>query len=257
MKKIIFVIVLIISSNLCFGYNYNPNYNTIFRLGVKEECWNGYRNYKIIINSQAAPFAKNISIQRYANDIPKYYPIQEDDLNQRFFIVPEKVASNFPFYDIKLGDGSGPNVSSLSNFKDEREKCTQALKKRADDAFNIYLDKEKQEKQEKQEKIEELIATIFISLLGLALLIYLIYLGKRFYPKFKSSIKKSKDAIKEHNIRKIAVDETIRSSIKKNIDKADDQDLDELQDLINKAIEKGDSEMAQTLLKILNKSKDK
>lgn len=61
----------------------------------------------------------------------------------------------------------------------------------------------------------------------------------------------------EKRIRDIAEEESIRSSIKKSIDESKDDDLEELQNLINKAVAKGDSDTAQALLKILNNKKNK
>jgi len=180
MKKILFIIILIISNTLCYGNIPSAKVGTASHFGIKEECRHD-KHHKIFINS--------------------------------------------------LGD-----VVELSS---EEKKCIQTINR-------IH-----------REKIEKIIAEIIIYLLILTLIIYLIYLGKRFFPKFKLHIEKSRDAIREHNIRKIILDETIRSNIKKNINKTDEQDLEKLQDLINQAIEKGDSEMAQTLLKILNKSKNK
>ncbi|MDD3325141.1 MAG: hypothetical protein PHN38_08510 [Sulfurospirillaceae bacterium] len=64
-----------------------------------------------------------------------------------------------------------------------------------------------------------------------------------------------KKAKEEKRIRDIAEDESIRSNIKKSMQDAQANEIQDLQELINKAVAKGDSETAQALLKILNRKK--
>lgn len=67
-------------------------------------------------------------------------------------------------------------------------------------------------------------------------------------------LKKEKD---NQRIRDIAEEEAVRASVKKSIEDSEDNELEDLQNLINKAVASGDSETAQALLKILNKKKVK
>ncbi len=74
---------------------------------------------------------------------------------------------------------------------------------------------------------------------------------------FDQKTQEIKTQLHEHKVRKIAEEESIRSNVQQSFDNADEKDLEDLQDLINKAVAKGDSETAQALLKILNSHKEK
>ncbi|MGB5964150.1 MAG: hypothetical protein WBG65_01320 [Sulfurimonadaceae bacterium] len=99
-----------------------------------------------------------------------------------------------------------------------------------------------------------LIALLIVAVLGGLVTMY--YIIKKIIKKIKKEAKNASEKYEQHKIRKIAEDESIRSSVKKSIDESDDDELKSLQDLINKAVSKGDSETAQALLKILNSKKN-
>ena len=71
--------------------------------------------------------------------------------------------------------------------------------------------------------------------------------------KINEKLIELKKAKEEKRIRDIAEDESIRSNIKKSMQDAQANEIQDLQDLINKAVSNGDSETAQALLKILTK----
>jgi hypothetical protein len=104
---------------------------------------------------------------------------------------------------------------------------------------------------------------IFI-ILGVLLSFYMLFLITKAIKNFiqnkiafaKEKFTELKKAKEEKRIRDIAEDESIRSNIKKSMENAQANEIQELQDLINKAVTKGDSETAQALLKILNRKKN-
>lgn len=108
--------------------------------------------------------------------------------------------------------------------------------------------------------IEQLLILIGI-LIGLIILFFMLRALIRFIKRKAEVVKvKAKEREKEtaeRKIRNIAEEESIRASVRKSIDESNDNDLDDLQNLINKAVANGDSETAQALLKILNSKKNK
>jgi hypothetical protein len=105
------------------------------------------------------------------------------------------------------------------------------------------------------DKNERYIKTALI-FVGLLIGLFIAYkLITKLYKRLKKEATKTVDKYNSYKIRKIAEEESIRSSVKKSFDGSDDKDKQDLQDLINKAVAKGDSETAQALLKILNSKK--
>lgn len=100
-------------------------------------------------------------------------------------------------------------------------------------------------------------------LIGILIALYILFrIGKVLLIFTKRKIANGKEKIGElkkerahKRIRDIAEEESIRANVKKTIDDSEDDELEDLQNLINKAVAKGDSETAKALLKILNKKK--
>ncbi len=100
------------------------------------------------------------------------------------------------------------------------------------------------------------IAIIFLIIGYFIMRRILLYLEHKL-AKAKEKLEEFKKQRAEDKVREIAEEESIRASVKKSIDSSDNEELEDLQNLINKAVAKGDSETAQALLKILNSKKDK
>lgn len=101
--------------------------------------------------------------------------------------------------------------------------------------------------------------------IGIVILLYIVYRLIRKLIKYakakavvgKEKLEEYKKKKEEGKVRKIAEEESIRATVQKSINKSEDDELEALQELINKAVAKGDSETAKSLLKILNSKKDK
>jgi len=129
---------------------------------------------------------------------------------------------------------------------------------------NIYvlLNKEKSNASYKNcmqsianDKNERYIKTALI-VIGIIIGLFIAYKSIiKLYKKLKEEAIKANNKYNSYKVRKIAEEESIRSSVKKSFNDSDDKDKQDLQDLINKAIANGDSETAQALLKVLNSKK--
>ena len=100
------------------------------------------------------------------------------------------------------------------------------------------------------------------TIVSISLLIILYFLIKliiryliKIYKKLKIKALNASIKYDAYRVKKITEEELIRNNVKKSILHSEDTELEDLQNLINKAIEKGDSETAQVLLKILNSKK--
>lgn len=117
-----------------------------------------------------------------------------------------------------------------------------------------YDDCMRQIKSDRQERY----ANNSLVILGVLLFLLIAYtLTKIILRKVKSGILKANDKYNSFKIRKIAEEESIRSSVKKSFENSDEDDIKSLQDLINKAVSDGDTQTAKALLKILNSKKNK
>ena len=118
---------------------------------------------------------------------------------------------------------------------------------------------------EKVSKIENILIFIFSVIFPILSVIMIVYYGIKLIINKKGDVAEAfdkktqeiKTQLHEHKVRKIAEEESIRSNVQQSFENADEKDLEDLQDLINKAVAKGDSETAQALLKILNSHKEK
>lgn len=117
-----------------------------------------------------------------------------------------------------------------------------------------YDDCMRQIKSDRQERYVNNSYAVFGVLLFLLIVYMLIKIILR---KVKSGILKANDKYNSFKIRKIAEEESIRSSVKKSFENSDEDDIKSLQDLINKAVSDGDTQTAKALLKILNSKKNK
>jgi len=128
--------------------------------------------------------------------------------------------------------------------------------------ISVLLNKEKSNtsykncmKEIANDKNERYIKTALI-FIGILIGLFIAYkLIIKLYKRLKKEANKTVDKYNSYKIRKIAEEESIRSSVKKSFNGSDDKDKQDLQDLINKAVANGDSETAQALLKILNSKK--
>lgn len=116
---------------------------------------------------------------------------------------------------------------------------------------------EKDRKEIYTKWLVSLVAIIFAIIIAIRIIKALIKISKNKISQGKNKLKEIEKQKEEKRVRKIAEEESIRASVKKSIDESKNDDLEELQNLINKAVEKGDSETAQALLKILNSKQDK
>lgn len=99
----------------------------------------------------------------------------------------------------------------------------------------------------------KIVVAIFLLIVIYFLLKIAIKYLRKFYTKFTIKIQ---NASRKYRINKITEEELIRTNIKKFINGSEADELDILQNLINKSIANGDLETAEELLKILNKKKD-
>jgi len=156
---------------------------------------------------------------------------------------PEELSYKYGDYFVQFIPTTVPIRNFQSKFKKAETQCQKDID---DDVQEIWMF-----------GILSVVGTILGLIISYFAIKKLIKFTKQKVQQAKEKIAEMKKEYNQQKIQKIAEEESIRATVKKSIDTAEDDDLDELQELINKAVAKGDSEMAQALLKILKKKKKK
>lgn len=171
------------------------------------------------------------------------------------------IRSDLAYYKISHLTEIESSKATITYYTNEHDK-KDILPKTNSENISVLFNKEKSDVSYKNcmeeianDKNERYINTALI-IIGILIGLFIAYkLIIKLYRRLKKEANKTVDKYNSYKIRKIAEEESIRSSVKKSFDSSDDKDKQELQDLINKAVANGDSETAQALLKILNSKK--
>ncbi|MDB2562202.1 hypothetical protein N9X61_01210 [Sulfurimonas sp.] len=165
---------------------------------------------------------------------------------------------SFSFEDEKI-DYSDPEVQEvLKDIGYEHNK--EARESGSFEELINLKNKLEAERIDRQYMLENNIYTYIYFMLSIGIIIYfypqIARVFTKLFSKYNNWRKKKEKITRDKKIMEITEEESIRASVKKSIDKSEDDELEDLQNLINKAVAKGDSETAEALLKILDKKKE-
>lgn len=219
----------------------------------KKELYNDKVDYKPYITFSDFNKMKKTTFKLNNNILTKSEGIfnnRYDDLKYYKISHLTKIKSSKATITYYTNEYNKNDISFLRFPKTETENIFVVLNKE-----KSYTSYENCMKKIANDKNERYIKTALI-IVGIIIGLFIAYkLIIKLYKRLKKEVIKANNKYNLYKVRKIAEEESIRSSVKKSFNDSDDKDKQDLQDLINKAIANGDSETAQALLKVLNSKK--
>jgi len=268
-----FIFQVLLSANL-----YNVD------MSIKAECNTLRGYYTVIMSNDIYDFDASNRLYRLRNstdilDFNISKNIEPLYMSTYINLSPLLVEGNILSFNVSSSKNY-TNVIKMNEFNsllNTKKLVLQAKNEISNDFFNIINYKEawKNAQIDCQEQIDDaelkhtlkVIGTLILYLIGFIFIAYILsivinkvgnYSEKKVVDikqKIVLSKEKFQEELKAKKIRKIVEEESIRASIRKSMDNSEEDELEDLQNLINKAVASGDSETAQALLKILNSKK--
>ena len=240
--------------------NLKPNKKLIDKIKTLSKIYRGKPN---LYNGRDL-YSTSISFSDFNIINKTYFKLYDNILIQQ--ISSRNIREPIEIYKIDYIAKTGSSEAKITYYINKYEKEKYLFSQSAiskSEKITVFLNQEQSKKSYQNcmknianDKNERYLKTGLI-FLGLLIGLFIVYkLIKKLLKILKKEATKANDKYNSYKIRKIAEEESIRSSVKKSFTNSSEKDTQGLQDLINKAITDGDSETAQALLKILNSKKE-